>query len=146
MRYAYSIKTTRIKEKDFPYDGKKISCTSDLVAFAKDLADADIEKMLCVYLDAQNKIVCIKIDTGTGTIKQCAVYPREIIRHALLSNAKAIILVHNHPSGHPKPSEEDIRITRTIREAAKILEILVHDHLILCGDRFFSMREEGISY
>ena len=142
MKYAYSIKTTRIKEKDFPYDGKRISCTGDLVEFAKELKDADIEKMLCVYLDTQNKIICIKVDNGT--ISQCIVYPREVIRHALLSNADGIILIHNHPSGYPKPSEEDIRITRTIREAAKTLNILVHDHLILCANQFFSMREEGI--
>lgn len=141
MRYAYSIKTTRIKEKDFPYDGKRISGTGDLVEFAKALSDSDVEKMLCVYLDTQNKIICIKVDTGT--INQCPVFPREVIRHALLSNAAAIILIHNHPSGCPKASNEDLRITRIIRETAKALDIAVHDHLILCGDQFLSMREEG---
>ncbi len=141
MKYAFSIKTTRIKEKDFPYDGRQISGTGDLVEFAKALPDSDIEKMLCVYLDAQNKITGIKVDTGT--VNQCAVYPREVIRHALLSNAVAMILIHNHPSGCPRPSAEDMRITRIIRETAKNLDILVHDHLILCGEQFLSMREEG---
>ena len=144
MKYAYSIRTLRIKEKDFPYDGKQITCTSDLVAFAKELRDADVEKMLCVYLDAQNKVACIKIDSGT--VNQCVVYPREVIRHALLANASALILIHNHPSGHTKPSDADIRLTQIIRDLAKALDILIHDHLILGGDRFFSMREEGIIY
>lgn len=105
MKYAYSIKTTKVKEKDFPYEGQQITCTSDLVKFARDLHDSDIEKMLVVYLDAQNKIICIKVDKGT--VNQAVVYPREIIHHALIANASALILIHNHPSGNKRPSDAD---------------------------------------
>lgn len=142
MKYAYSIKTTKVKEKDFPYEGQQITCTAELVKFARDLHDSDIEKMLVVYLDAQNKIICIKIDKGT--VNQAVVYPREIIRHALIANASALILIHNHPSGNIRPSDADIRLTRTITETGKTLDVLVHDHIILSDDRFFSFREEGI--
>lgn len=140
---AYSIKTSRVKEFDFPYDGRQISCTSELLAFACSLRDSDIEKMLALYLDAQNRIICIQI--ATGTVNQAVVYPREIIRHALLVGSSSIVLMHNHPSGCTKPSDADIRLTRTIKEAARILDILVHDHIIIgSGNHFFSFREEGL--
>ena len=139
---AYSIKTSRVKEPDFPYAGQQITCTSELVEFAKSLQNADIEKMLTLYMDAQNHVICIQMTTGT--VNYAVAYPREIIRHALLTGAVAIILIHNHPSGDVKPSDADIRITRTIQEAAKLLEINVLDHIIIGEKRFCSFREEGI--
>ncbi len=139
---AYSIKTTRVKEPDFPYQGQKITCTSELVGFAKSLQDADIEKFLTIYLDQDNTVICIQVTTGT--INQAVVYPREVIRHALLVNATALILVHNHPSENVRPSEADIRLTRTLKETAQNLELLIHDHIIIGGTRFFSFREEGL--
>jgi DNA repair protein RadC len=142
MRFAYSIKTTRVKEPDFPYNGQQISCTRDVVTFAAQLRNADIEKMVVLYLDAQNKIAGIQV--MTGTINQCFIYPREVFRHALLNGACAIILVHNHPSGSTKPSECDVRLTKTLTEAGKIFEIAVHDHFIIGGDGWFSMREAGM--
>ncbi|MDQ5987896.1 MAG: hypothetical protein CSYNP_03644 [Syntrophus sp. SKADARSKE-3] len=142
-QYAYSIKTSRVKEPDFPYEGRSISCTSELLDFARSLRDSDIEKMLALYLDAQNRIICIQI--ATGTVNQAVVYPREIIRHALLAGSSAIILMHNHPSGYTRPSDADIRLTKTIREAAQFLDIVVHDHIIIGSEnRFFSFREEGL--
>ena len=141
--YAYSIKTSRVKEKDFPYEGQSITCTSELVAFAKSLQDSDVEKMLSVYLDAQNRVICLQV--MNGTVNQAVVYPREIIRHALLSGACAVILVHNHPSGAVRPSDADIRVTNTIKEAAKLLDIMVHDHIVIGeNNRFFSFREQGL--
>ena len=141
--YAYSIRTSRVKEKDFPYEGQSITCTSELVSFVKSLQDAEIEKMLTIYLDAQNKVICLQV--MNGTVNSAVVYPREIIRHALLSCAVGIILVHNHPSGSVRPSDADIRVTKTIQEAGKLLEIMVHDHIIVSeNNKFFSFREEGI--
>jgi DNA repair protein RadC len=63
---------------------------------------------------------------------------------ALRKKASAIILAHNHPSGHVRPSDADIRLTKTIQETAKVLDILVHDHIIIGENRFFSFREEGL--
>lgn len=141
-KYAFSIKTSMVREPDFPYDGKAITCTSELVTFAKDLQDSDIEKILVLYMDAQNKVICIQLNSGT--VNQAMVYPREIIRHALLSGASTIILIHNHPSGNMLPSDGDIRITRTTAEIAKSLDILVHDHIIIGNNKWFSFRDEGI--
>jgi DNA repair protein RadC len=66
-----------------------------------------------------------------GIVNQAVVYPRQVLETALRRKASALILVHNHPSGHVRPSDADIRLTRTIQEAAKMLEILVHDHVII---------------
>jgi DNA repair protein RadC len=142
MKYAYSIKTSRVKEQDFPYAGKQITCTSELLDFAKSLQSADVEKMLTIYMDTQNQVICIQV--MNGTVNYAVVYPREIIRHALLSGATGIILAHNHPSEHVKPSDADIKITRTLQEVCKHLSIEVHDHIIIGENKFYSFREEGI--
>jgi len=142
MRYAYRLETKRIRERDFPYHGEQITCTKELVQFVQRLQDSDIEKFMILYLDAQNKLICVQVIQGT--VNQAVVYPREVFKHALLGGACAMILVHNHPSGHPKPSDADIRLTRTLQEGSKIFDLLLHDHLIIAGERFFSFREEGI--
>jgi DNA repair protein RadC len=79
-----------------------------------------------------------------GIVNQAVVYPRKVLENALKKKASAVILVHNHPSGHVKPSDADIRLTKTIQETAKILDIIVHDHIIIGENRFFSFREEGL--
>lgn len=140
--YAYSIKTSRVREPDFPYHGQAITCTSELVAFAKVLQDSDIEKHLTLYMDAQNQVICIQV--VKGTVNQAVVYPREVLRHALLASASAIIMIHNHPSGHVRPSDADLRLTKTIAEIGKSLDVLVHDHIIIGDNRWFSFREEGL--
>ena len=142
MKYAYSLKTLRVKEKDFPYSGEQLTCTADLVTFVHRLNDSDVERMLVLYLDAQNQLCGLY--PVTGTVNQAVVYPREVLKHTLLSGASAMILVHNHPSGMTRPSDADIRLTKTIQEASKLIDVQVHDHLIVGENRFFSFREEGL--
>jgi DNA repair protein RadC len=141
---AYSIKTTRVMEPDFPYKGEKLDCTANLVRFAKSLQDADVEKFLGLHLDSQNVLICVQVIPGT--VNMAIVFPREVLRHSLLVNASALIMVHNHPSGSLTPSDGDIRLTKALVEGAKLLEILIHDHLIIGGltGNWFSFREEGI--
>lgn len=79
--YAYSIKTLRVREPDFPYNGQKITCTNDLIQSAKSLQDADIEKFLTLYMDAQNHIICIQV--MNGAVNQAVVYVRDVVRYAL---------------------------------------------------------------
>lgn len=143
-KYAYSIKTSRVKEPDFPYDGQSITCTADLVGFVKSLQVADNEKFIAIYMNAQNRV--IGIQAINGIVNQAVVYPREVVRHVLLANASAMILVHNHPSGVVNPSDADIRLTRSIQQVSKFLDILVHDHLIVSENVnvHFSFRENGI--
>ncbi len=96
-----------------------------------------------IFLDAQNRIIDDE-PIQEGIVNQAVVYPRKVLEKALKRKASAIILLHNHPSGHIRPSDADIRLTRTIQETAKVLDILVHDHIIIGENRFFSFREEGM--
>jgi DNA repair protein RadC len=121
-----------------------ISCTSELINFCRTALGGKKDEEFCViYLDVQNQIIEFE-ELQKGTVNQATVYPRQVLENALRKKASAIILVHNHPSGHVRPSEADIRITRTIRETARMLDINVHDHIIIGDDRFFSFREEGM--
>lgn len=79
-----------------------------------------------------------------GTVDHTPVYPREVIRRALELHAAAIILVHNHPSGDPKPSQEDIEITRQIAQAGATMGINLHDHLIIAGHKHYSFASNGL--
>ena len=142
-QYAYTIKSYRVKESEFPYSGTPVTCTRELINFARPLLDSDIEKMLVIYLNAQNEIIGLYIQPGS--INQAPVYPREIIKSALLVGACAVILCHNHPSGNTRPSDSDLKLTSSVKDACGLFDILLHDHLIL-GSEFasFSFREEGI--
>lgn len=78
-----------------------------------------------------------------GTVDACLVHPRDIFRFACLQNASALIVAHNHPSGDASPSEEDLRFTRQLLRAARILEIPVLDHLVVTENRFVSLARDG---
>lgn len=142
-QYAYTIKTHRVKEPDFPYCGQSVSCTRELLDFVRPLLDSDIEKMIAIYLNAQNEIIGLNVTPGS--INYAVVYPREIVKSALLVGACAVILCHNHPSGNAQPSENDQALTRRVKDACGLFDILLHDHLII-ADEFvsFSFREGGL--
>ncbi len=130
--------------KDHAKGKTQISCTSELLNYCKTRMGGLKDEQFCViYLDAQNQLIDMET-IQEGIVNQAVVYPRQVLENALRQKASAIILVHNHPSGHVRPSDADIRLTRTIQEAARMLEILVHDHVIIGENRFFSFREEGI--
>ena len=101
------------------------------------------ERFNVIYLNAQNRIIQTEV-IQEGVVNQAVVYPRKILEKALRQKASAIILVHNHPSGNTKPSEADIRLTRTLQDTARVLDILIHDHIIVGENRYFSFREEGL--
>lgn len=97
------------------------------------------EQFRVLFLNKKNIIIADELH-GIGTVDQTPVYPREIVKRALFHEASAIILVHNHPSGTPKPSAIDIEITTKIVEACKTFSIIVHDHVIICSNNFFSFK------
>lgn len=107
------------------------------------IANSKLERFHVLYLDSKNRLIedhCAQI----GTVNHVNVYPREVIRRALDLNATAMILIHNHPAGDPKPSPADIEMTNKVKDAADIFDIVVHDHLVIGADREFSFRSEGI--
>ncbi|MCX7982322.1 MAG: DNA repair protein RadC [Syntrophales bacterium] len=122
----------------------KISSPRELVDFCRSHLGGLKEEQFCVaFLDSQNQL--IELDTlQRGTVNHAIVYPRQVLEKALERKASALILIHNHPSGIVNPSEADIRLTRVIKEAASILDIKVHDHVIIGEGSMYSFREEGI--
>ena len=99
------------------------------------------EHFIALHLDGKNRIVCCDM-VSTGSLNQSIVHPRELFKTALLSSAAAVILLHNHPTGDPTPSTEDIEITRRLREAGDLIGIRVLDHIII-GDSYYSFAERG---
>jgi DNA repair protein RadC len=79
-----------------------------------------------------------------GTLDASIVHPRDVFKEALLEPAAGVILIHNHPSGNPSPSEEDLRITKQLVEAGRLLGIRVYDHIILAGEGYRSLADEGL--
>ena len=94
------------------------------------MAFADKEQFRLLFLDKRNQLIADEVQQ-TGTVDHTPVYPREVIKRALELSATALILVHNHPSGDPSPSQADIQMTRAIIEIATPLGISLHDHIIV---------------
>ena len=101
------------------------------------------EKFMVIYLNVKNEVMDYEV-IQEGTVDRSVVYPRRVAEKALRRRAASVIVVHNHPSGHPDPSPEDKRITRELVEALKPLEIRLLDHIIVGKRGYFSFRERGI--
>ncbi|MGJ8609987.1 MAG: RadC family protein [Octadecabacter sp.] len=107
------------------------------------MAHRDTEQFRVLFLDRKNVLIADEAQ-GNGTVDHVPVYPREVVKRALELNASALILVHNHPSGDPTPSPEDISMTQQIHDAASALGITLHDHLIIGRSRELSFKSEGL--
>jgi len=123
---------------------EQISSTKELIDYClSSMGGLKDEHFAVIYLNARNRIIAVET-IQEGIVNQAVVYPRKVLEKALSRKASAIILVHNHPSGHVRPSDADIRLTRILQDAARVMDIALHDHLIVGENRFFSFREEGI--
>ena len=107
------------------------------------MAHRETEQFRVLYLDRKNVLIADE-EQASGTVDHVPVYPREIIKRALELNASALILVHNHPSGDPTPSDSDITMTARIAQAGDTMGIVIHDHLIIGKSRELSFRAEGL--
>jgi len=107
------------------------------------LARERTEQFRVLFLNPRNRLIADEAQ-GRGTVDHTPVYPREIVKRALELHATALILVHNHPSGDPSPSADDVAMTREIGEAGRLLSIHLHDHLIIGNGQSFSFREVGM--
>ncbi|MBE0571680.1 MAG: DNA repair protein RadC [Ignavibacteriaceae bacterium] len=126
------------------FANKKITSPQDIAEiFIPILRDDNKEKFIVVCLNSTNKI--IKHETiSIGNLNSSVVHPREVFKVAIDNSSASIILIHNHPSGNPEPSNEDIRITKKIVETGKIMEIPVFDHLIIAGETYTSFVEKRL--
>jgi DNA repair protein RadC len=96
-----------------------------------------------LLLNRANRLIR-EVSVSEGTLDASIVHPRDVFREAILEPAAGVILIHNHPSGNPAPSEEDLRITRQLVEAGRLLGIKVYDHIILAGETYRSFADEGL--
>ncbi|WP_460273001.1 RadC family protein [Celeribacter sp. ULVN23_4] len=106
------------------------------------MAHRETEQFRILYLDCKNILIADE-EQAKGTVDHVPVYPREVMKRALELNASALILVHNHPSGDPTPSQADINMTNQIRDAAETMDIQLHDHLIIGKSVELSFRGSG---
>ena len=135
IEQALSILTSRLKVK-----GKKFNSSHTVKAYLRlQLEQKEREHFAVLFLDNQNCLIQYKV-LFTGTINSAAVYPREIIKEALQCNAASVILSHNHPSGNPEPSHEDISLTKKLLSALQLVDIRLLDHMIVGHNEIVSMQ------
>ena len=107
------------------------------------MRDLRKEVFKVLLLNRANRLIK-EVTISEGTLDASIVHPRDVFREALLEPAAGIILIHNHPSGNPAPSEEDLRITKQLVEAGRLLGIKVYDHIILAGESYRSLSDDGL--
>jgi DNA repair protein RadC len=100
------------------------------------------ESFVVLFVDVKNRLIADK-ELFRGTLSHTSVYPREVVKTALACNAASVIFAHNHPSGTPEPSEADLLLTRTLKQALALVEIRVLDHFVVAGPLVHSFAEHG---
>lgn len=129
---------TRVRNADV------ISSWNDVLDYCKArMAHEPNEQFRIIFLDRKNRIIADEAQQR-GTVDHTPVYPREVVKRALELNASALLMVHNHPSGDPKPSRADIEMTRKVKDAAAAVGITLHDHVIVSRGGHVSFRSEGL--
>lgn len=103
----------------------------------------EVELFLALHLDARSQIIAYT-EITRGLVDASLVHPREVFRAAIAAGASGIIVAHNHPSGDPTPSPEDRAVTRRLVAAGELLDIPIHDHLIIAGERYLSFATAGL--
>jgi len=107
------------------------------------MKDLRKEVFRVLLLSRSNRLIK-EVTISEGTLDASIVHPRDVFREALLESAAGVILLHNHPSGNPNPSEEDLRITKQLVEAGRVMGIKVYDHIILAGEDYRSLADDGL--
>ncbi len=135
-----------VQEHSGLYDlDKKITSSTQAAEICRQLYDMHelpYEKMVMLTLNTQHSVVgCFEV--SRGTVDESTIYPREIATRALLTNAKAVILAHNHPSGSTNPSKADMDVTWKVRDVLTMLGINLLDHIIVAHDKTYSMAEHN---
>lgn len=125
--------------------GKDIITSSDEVLdyLKHNLRDKKQEIFSVIYLNGRNEIIGME-ELFHGSLTTSVVYPREVVKKVLKQNAAALIFVHNHPSGNLNPSQEDIKITKKLKDAVATIDVKVHDHLIIAGNDYYSFADNNL--
>lgn len=142
---AIYIREVTTRYKVAKTEGEKLKISSDVQKVAKKLLqNLTQETMIILCLDSANKIQAYAV-VGIGTISSCLTEPRDLFRFAISANAAKIIIAHNHPSGDPLPSRDDVKLTKRIAMAGELLGIPLLDHVIIGDhDNYSSLRDMGL--
>jgi len=131
--------------REVKISGQKYNSSEEVAKseIAESLLKSDREKFICLHLNVKNQIISFEI-VSTGSLTSSIVHPREVYKGAILSNAASVIFMHNHPSGDPEPSIDDMEITKRLEKAGEILGISVLDHIIVSSGGFYSFRQHNL--
>jgi len=143
-RLAAAFELTRRLRSRTPGQRMTLGTPAEVYAgFGPLMEDLKREVFRVALLDAQNGLLRDRV-ISEGTLAASLVHPREVFKPAIVESASAVILLHNHPSGDPTPSREDVRLTRQLAECARLLDLRLHDHVIIGRGRYVSLAERGL--
>lgn len=147
----YSVKEFQLLVKDAPvvpaeiqpFVGLQFCSSLDVFNAFRQLSELPVETFVVLHLDGKNRIAGMTT-VSLGSMTSSLVHPREVFRPAIANLTAGLILLHNHPSGEPEPSSEDIQITRRLCEVGRLIGIKVLDHLVIGDKRYYSFADEGL--
>lgn len=143
IKAVYETLTVKEEITNYLKTGTRFTAPSQVFDTFSFLMKETKEMFITLHLDGKNRIIVMDL-VSIGSLNQSIVHPREVFKTACLSNAAALILIHQHPTGDPSPSSEDIAITRRLKEAGEIMGIKILDHIIIGQDEYLSFVERGL--
>lgn len=142
--YLPLLQVRLLKDGSLKSDRRIIRSPSDAFSILQPFFDElPCEHFVTVLLTTKNRIIAVS-PVSIGSLNASIVHPRELFQRAILCNSASILLAHNHPSGDPTPSREDIQLTKQLGEAGKILDICIVDHIIIGENSYVSLKERGL--
>jgi len=137
----YFVRTQLVREKELPH--VNISCSTDAASYVRQhIGDFDREVILAIAMDARHNVNATSM-VHIGTANESVADTADILRVAIYSSSRNLIIAHNHPSGDPSPSAEDKALTKRLKEAAALMNINLLDHIIIGDERYYSFADEG---
>jgi DNA repair protein RadC len=133
------------RQTEIEMDGRKVCDAGEALKIGRAIVqEYHRENFVALFLDVKNRVIAARV-MFQGGAAGCSVYVQEVIKYALLCNAQGIIILHNHPSGDVTPSGPDVKLTVDLFKAAKLMEISLHDHIIIDGDatKWYSFSDAG---
>lgn len=143
IKAVYETLTVRDSISGYLKTGTRYTAPQEVYETFSFLMQETKEVFLTLHLDGKNRIIAVDM-VSIGSLNQSIVHPREVFKSACLSNAAAVILIHQHPTGDPTPSREDIAITNRLKEAGELMGIRVMDHIIVGEGSYHSFVERGV--
>jgi DNA repair protein RadC len=143
IRPVYETLVVNEVASDYVGNKARVTSSGEVFSLFRFLANETKEHFLALHMDSKNRVLCID-QISSGSLNASIVHPREVFKGCLLSSAAAMILLHNHPSGDPTPSREDLELTGRLREAGELLGIRVLDHVIIGSGCYVSLADRGL--